>query len=534
MQNKTIASKFTSIAVLAALLLCSSYSVSSAETLFTSYTTAENGIYSYSRAPLGCNYPESWKRDICDNGNKWQMSTVVSKYYMNNGALEIQGTSVLSNSNAIYGFTGGTFVIAKDAFGMPICIVGAKTNFIVDSASANNESAEIHGWGTNPGKIKFYRWKPYVEPTVRKCNWNVTVPAYIMNFNPTIEIVQCHTPSSRALRGLGEFLKYALSFAIANGANIADLVNKANNNTLTFADFVNFTDNSIDWAKLQKLITPAQAEAASNIVDAIDAMQKEGVIVLQPKNHMALVNLAYAIQTAVSEKNSGLDSTKQIMESLEALLQDQSAFVPTSMIHIETIIVNLRVLAADKLTIQQKASFDKVIAVIRAINALPQEPVYKHMDIVFNAITTTIDLSQGTQTPSTVKAKLDPLLDKIALAIKAEYGVNSIAMAHFTAFREIAENVFVIVSNGQIGWTSENLTTLINGFTVLAASINNKELSIDTLIKFNEGIMQVIANNGGWSFQNSEAIVGIIDGLQTFVQHPLLTQLKEQIIKLNN
>ena len=296
-----------------------------------------------------------------------------------------------------------------------------------------------------------------------------------MNFNPTIEVVQCHTPSNRALRGLGEFLKYALSFAIANGANIADLVNKANNNTLTFADFVNFTDNSIEWAKLQKLITPVQAEAASNIVDAIDAMQKEGVIGLQPKNHMALVNLAFAIQTAVSEKNTGLDSTKQIMESIELLLQDQSAFVPTSMIHIETIIVNLRVLADGKLTIQQKASFDKIITVIRAINALPQEPVYKHMDIVFDAITTTIDLSQGALTPAIVKAKLDPLLDKIGEAIKAEYGINSIAVAHFTAFREISENVFAIINNGKTGWNSENLSTLINGFTVLAASISNKE-----------------------------------------------------------
>ncbi len=526
--------KGAKIVALSAMLGFAASALIGSEVKFASYTSDENGIYSYSKAPLVCNYPESWKRDICDNGNKWQMSTTLNDYYQRNGALEIDGTTSLTNANATYGFTGGTFVIAKDAFGMPICIVGAKTNFIVDSASANNESAEIHGWGTNPGKIKFYRWKPYVEPTVRKCNWHVTVPAYIMNFNPTIEIVQCHTPSNRALRGLGEFLKYALSFAIANGANIADLVNKANNNTLTFADFVNFTDNSIDWAKLQKLITPAQAEAASNIVDAIDAMQKEGVIGLQPKNHMALVNLAFAIQTAVSEKNSGLDSTKQIMESLDALLQDQSAFVPNSMMHIETIIVNLRVLAADKLTVQQKASFDKVIAVIRAINALPQEPVYRHMDIVFDAIATTMDLSQETLTPAIVKAKLDPLLDKVGNAIKAEYGANSIAMAHFTAFRKIAENVFVIVSNGQIGWTSENLTTLINAFTVLAVSISNKEISVDTLIKFNEGMMQVIANNGGWSFENSEAIVGIIDGLQTFVQHPLLAQLKEQIIKLKN
>ena len=121
-----------------------------AEINFSSYTSIENGTYFYSRAPLGCNYSESWKREICDNGNKWQMSTVINKYYQRNGALEMDGTTTLTNSNATYGFTGGTFVIAKDSFGMPICIVGAKTNFIVDSASANNENAEIPWMGNRP------------------------------------------------------------------------------------------------------------------------------------------------------------------------------------------------------------------------------------------------------------------------------------------------------------------------------------------------------------------------------------------------
>lgn len=534
MSNRTLIKRLLSLSLLSILLVCGSLPLFSTEALFTSYTSNNGTTYSYDKNPLGCNYSEGWKRDICGNGKKWQMNTTVNRFYSNNGALEIDGTTILTNSNLIYGFTGGAFVIAKDISGLPICIVGAKTNFIVDAASANNESAEVHGWGTNPGKLKFYRWNPYVAPTVRQCNWHVTVPAYVMNFNPTIEIVQCHTPSNRALRGLGEFLKYALSFAIANGANIVDLVNKANNNTLTFADFVNFTDNTIDWAKTQKLITATQAEAAGNIVDAIDAMQAEGVIGLKPKNYTALVSLAYAIQTAVNDKAQGVEATKEIMESLKALLQDQSAFVPTSMIHIETIIVNIRVLVGNSLTAQQKASFDKVIAVISAINALPQEPVYRHLDIVFDAITTSIDLSQGTQTPATVKAKLDPLLDKISNAIKAEYGVNSIAMAHFTAFREIAENLFVIVTNGKTGWSSDNLTTLINGFTILAASISNNEVSITTLQNFYNGMMTIINNNGGWSFENSNALVGIINGLQTFVQLPLLDQLKEAIINLNN
>ena len=44
--------------------------------------------------------------------------------------------------------------------------------------------------------------------------------------------------------------------------------------------------------------------------------------------------------------------------------------------------------------------------------------------------------------------------------------------------------------------------------------------------------MTIINNNGGWSFENSQSLAGIIDGLQTFVQHPLLAQLKEQLIKL--
>ena len=460
--------------------------------------------------------------------------TTVKKYYYNNGALEIDGTTTLTNNNLVYGFTGGTFVVAKDISGSPLCIVGAKTNFIVDAAAASDKNAEIHGWGTNPAKLKFYRWKLHVNPTVRTCGWHVTVPAYIMNFNPTIEIVQCHTPSNRALRGLAEFFKYSLSFAIANGSSIVDLVNKANNKTLTFADFVNFTNNCIDWAETQKLITSAQADAAGNIVDAIDAMQAEGIIGLQPKNYSDLVTLAYAIQTAVNNKSQSVEATKEIMNSLEALLQDQSAFVPTSMTHIETIIVNIRVLANDSLTAQQKASFDKVIAVISAINALPQAPVYKHLDIVFDAINAAIDLSQGTQTPATVKAKLDPIFDEIGNAIKAEYGEGSIGMEHFLAFRKIANNVYVIVTNGKTGWTSENLTTLINGFTILAASISNKEVSLDTLMNFKEGILTVINNNGGWSFENSEAIVGIIDGLQTFVQLPLLEQLREEIINLNN
>lgn len=534
MSTKTLTGKFVSAALMSVFLMCSSFTLFSADVVFTSYASKNDTTYSYAKAPLGCNYSSSVERTLCGNGKNWQMNSIVNRYYSSNGALEIDGITTLTNSNLVFGFTGGTFVIAKDISGLPICIVGAKTNFIVDAAAANNEGAEVHGWGTNPGKLKFKNWKFYTDPTIRNCSWHVTVPAYVMAFNPTFEVVQCHTPSNRALRGLGEFLKYALSFAIANGANIVDLVNKANNNTLTFADFVNFTNNTIDWAETQRLITATQAEAAGNIVDAIDAMQAEGIIGLQPKNHMALVNLAYAIQTAVNDKSQGVEATKQIIESLESLLQDQSAFIPTSMIHIETIIVNIRALVGDSLTAQQKASFDKVIAVISAINALPQEPVYRHMDIVFDAITTAIDLSQGTQTPATVKAKLDPLLDKIGNAIKAEYGVNSIAMAHFTAFREIAENLFVIVTNGKTGWSSENLTTLINGFTILAASISNNEVSITTLQNFYNGMMTIINNNGGWSFENSDALVGIINGLQTFVQHPLLDQLKEAIINLNN
>ncbi|HBM17013.1 MAG TPA: hypothetical protein DD381_11820 [Lentisphaeria bacterium] len=525
----------TAILLLAFIfLILDSFTLMASEVIFESYTVSKNNIYSYIKNPLGCNYPESWKRDIVGNGKKWQMNTEVTKYYKNNGTLEIEGTTTLTNNNLIYGFTAGTFLIAKDVTGTPICIVGAKTNFIVDAATASNESAEIHGWGTNPAKLKFKNWKFYTNPTIRKCGWHATIPSSVMNFNPTIEIVQCHTPSNRALRGLGEFLKYALSFAIANGANIVDLVNKANNKTLTFSDFTNFTNNVIDWAGTQKIITSAQAEAARNIVDAIDAMEAEGIIGLQPKNHMALVNLAYAIQTVVNDKAQSVEATKQIMESLEALLQDQSAFVPTSMIHIETIVTNIKVLVNDNLTTQQRATFDKIIAVLSAINALPQEPVYRHMDIVFDAITSTIDLSQGNQTPATVKAKLDPLFDKIGAAIKAEYGENSIAMTHFDAFRKIEESVFVIIANGQNGWNSENLTTLINGFTVLAASISNEEVSIDTIINFRNGILAIVNNNGGWSFKNAEAIVGIIDGLQIFVQHPILAQLEEQLIALQN
>ena len=80
-------------------------------------------------------------------------------------------------------------------------------------------------------------------------------------------------------------------------------------------------------------------------------MENEVIIGLQPKNHTAFVSFGFVIQKAVNEKNaSGTDSAKEILESLEKpLLQNQNAFVPTVLTHIETIVVNLRVLINDKL-----------------------------------------------------------------------------------------------------------------------------------------------------------------------------------------
>lgn len=532
-QKKFHVTKKASLHIVMVLLIFLSSALYSSDIGFSSYTSISDGKYVYTKSPLGCNYSESWEKNMCDDGSKWKMETTINSFNLDNGNLEINGTTLLTNNNLIYGFTGGTFVVAKDSSGNTLCIVGAKNNFIVDSASASNDEAKLYGWGVDPGKIKFYRWKSYVSPKVRSCTWYASIPSSVMELNPTIEIVQCHTPSNRVLTNLNEFMQYTLSFAINNGASIVVIVVKAKYGVLTFSDVTNFIGNVIYWAQLESLITREQGEAARNIVNAINGMYTSGILGLVQTNYNAAVGLVYTIQTVINDRSLGLSSIAQILSYLKVLNDNQKIIVPSTMEYVETILVNLKVLIKNNLSTKQMIAMDKGIALVSAINNLPDFAIYGNMGIVFDSISAAITLAQQTSaTPKTVQEVINPILDRVTAAIYKKYGPNSPEMEYFLAFKSIYKNYFIILENGKAQWSPENMTTLIDGFSIFASSISNKDLSIDTLQRFNDGMIKAINSNGRWSPENANALAEILQALQCFEQYPLIKQLKNSIINL--
>ncbi len=498
---------------------------------FTSYTSSNGTTYTYDKKPLGCNYTSKAQINLCNDGKDWAMSTTVTSYDMPSGALQINGTTTLSDFNLLSGFTGGTFIIAKDSCGFAICILNAKMNSILDQAFATNEDAEVYGWGVNPGKLSFYRWKPYIKPYVRTCSWQAVIPSYIMNFNPTITIVQCHTPSNRALRELNDIAKYALSFVEMNGINIAVLVIKAQSNTLTFNDIAMFSENVVTWAQIEKLITSEQANAVINIIAAIDSLVGPWQIGSVSTNYADMINLAYSIEQLVN--NGSIANVQNMLSSLENLIENHQS---SDIEQIGIILSNLKVLLNNKLNTSQKASFDRAITIIGTIDNLPISIVLKHSDIVFSAISISLKLytssSNGTLTASVVESNLTPLFIKIGTAIKSEYGSASQASLYYDGLKEIWDNVFIIIKNGNNGWSSDNLTTVVNSFYILITAIENKELSSTALAQFSNGLLTILDNNNGWSFENAQALANIIDGLNAFVYNSTLIQLKKDIEQL--
>lgn len=413
---------------------------------FNSYTSIDsNGRYIYSQNPLGCNYTSQAQRNLCKNGQEWGMSTTVNSYCLSNGNLRISGTTILTNNNLLSGFTGGTFVIAKDKMGFTICVISAKTNLILNEASASDEDAEAFGWGVSPGYLSFYKWKPYVKPNIRTCSWEADIPSYVMEMSPEITIEQCHTPSNRALKELKEILKYALNFSISNGYDIAILISAAQNNTLTFPMVTDFIDNVILWSQGQNFITSSQATAAINIIDAVKTLESQGMISVKPDNYANFVFLASGFQTAISDKTaaSGITNAKGILEQIQYLLYSKQNAMPPDISSLVTIVSNLKILVDANLDDAQRANFNRAIDVVNAINKLPSKLAWEHDDLVFDAINIALSLDNQNDALTTfiVHSSLNLLLANLGVAISSEYGTNSLQIEYYYAYMEIYKNI---------------------------------------------------------------------------------------------
>ena len=466
--NKTL----TAFAVILSIICINTrlFAVIEPQIKFGGIDLRSNTSYKYRKKPL-------------ENNSKYKNANYKQKYssmntqildaeFSSTGDAYIRGLTKLKFRSPGLGYTGGVFVVAKDSYGATVLIISAKSGTYLDVAGANNDEARKYGWGIDwtIGSHDYRKWNwKYGFKWYRKVDWDVTIPATVMALNPTIEIVQCHTPSYRALKTLEEFFKHGVSFAIGNTIPIASLIIHIVNKDVEYHHFSTLTRSIVNWSYSSDFMNSVQYEATISIIDSCDAIAEQGLLGIQPGNHTDLINLVYAIRNVSNGSASAANSARSIFNSLTPLLNNVEDFTPSSFEHLVDIMKNLQILLNEdnRLSDKQNEQFSMVISVCDTICTLePNTPIWNHIGLVFDGVNLAIDISEYDTKPTQaeiykIKSDVFTYLNKIRNAIIEEHGEGSSQLSQYNTVYDIVELIFNTIG-GNFNWQTDLIEAAYN------------------------------------------------------------------------
>ena len=461
--NSTV--KSILIAFLCAALFTTS-AIANKNVSFINYDSSNGYRSTYNNNPLGCSYESGLEQKLNNYGKKWKMKSAVTSHGFNhNGEYELNGYSKLISKSWTNGFTGATFVYVKDTNGQEMYLASVKTMNPIATVNVSSDQAEEVSWGVNPGRLKLYVagykykkvlwWKikiPIIKSKViakkRTVNWSIKLPTYITDRDITIELVNVHTPTHRVIAALEDTGKKVTSFVLANGIQTKELYEKAQNKELTYYDVENYINGVLAWAKAQDLIDPAKSQNVTNIMAAIHQMINNSVAGLQPENHTALVAVAFNITSIISDKTINPQALRSLIDQIETICQDKSGFVPANLQSVEIILVNLKGLIGDHMSIKQEEIYENIVGVIATVNDWNQIALSKHQGVIFDGMRLIVDLYEKihnkTITVEQAETLINTWLDEVGIIVYSEMPQHSDAFNNFR--NTILDNIFRLLN----------------------------------------------------------------------------------------
>ena len=424
-------------------------------------------IYKYRKKPLDNN--SRYKYANYQQKYSSMTTTITDAEYSDLGDAYIKGVTKLKFRSPGLGYTGGVFIIVKDSYGGVILILSAKTGTYMERAEAEEDEAKEFGWGIDwtIGSHDEKKWNSkYGFKFYRTVEWGVIIPAVVMENNPTIEIVQCHTPSYRALNALKEFTVNGFSFVVYNALPVAELVIHIMNKDIQYIHFSNLTRSIVDWTYSCQYMNNIQYNSVISIVDSCDRMAGKGLLGIQPGNHRDLINLVSIIRSASNGSANAADSGRDIFNSLFPLLTNIEDFRPSSFEDIVNIMKNLQILLNEdgRLSSKQNEQFTQVISVSETFLMLENNtPAWKHIGLLFEGVNLAIEISRYDSNLTqpqifVLREKVFSYLNKIRNAAINEYGVTSIQVERLDSVFELTNVIFDTI-NVSANWQTDLITT---------------------------------------------------------------------------
>ena len=296
---------------------------------------------------------------------------------------------------------------------------------------------------------------------------------------------------------------------------IIDIRSKAASGTLT-ADYINETMTVfLDVNYLVLGLTETQNEAVQNIIDSTVNIINNSADGLIPENQGKIVSLIIKIEQIASAKPLNYNLLNSLIDDLEELCSDKGGFVPSSLLDVEVILVNMQALAAPKLPENSKVNeiFTSAITVVSTVNNWGEVPVANNLSVIFNGVRLGIDLLEQAQnktiTAEYAETQLNSLYSEMEPVLKEIYPDKIIQI---DAVKSIIDNTFTIIKNGQEGWDFDHWNAVadivVAGFEVVQNE--NQFENMIALLKLKADFEVLLEDKGGFVVDNGEYIQQII------------------------
>ena len=457
------------IIILTITCICSSvFATIDPQIKFDGIDLRPDSPYKYRKKPLENN--SKYKNDNYKQKYSSMTTQILDAELSSTGDAYVRGLTKLKFRSPGLGYTGGVFVVAKDKYGGILLIMSGKTGAYLDIACAYDDDAQKYGWGVDwtigSHDYKKWNWK-YGFKWYREVEWDITIPATVMALNPTIEIIQCHTPSYRALKALNEFAKNSFSFVVYNAVPISTLViSIVVSKSVTYQQVSNVIRGVVNWTYSCEFMNLVQYRATISIINACDIIAGSGLIGIIPGVHNDVLKLVYAIRGAADGTLSAADSIINIFNSLSSLSTNVENISPPSFEQVIVIMRNLQILLNedDRLSFRQNEQYTQVISVCETIFTLQlKTPIWGHMGLLFDGIKLAIDISKHDSDVSRtemnrIKYDINEHLGKIRNAIIEEFGDGSTQATQYNTIYDIVELIFNTI-DVNANWQTELIET---------------------------------------------------------------------------
>ena len=308
-----------------------------------------------------------------------------------------------------------------------------------------------------------------------------------------------------------------LNCIFAAARAVIDIRSKAINGTLTpdliHKKLVAFLD--VNYLVLG--LTLAQNDAIENIIGAtVNIVNNSGDGFL-PKNQQELVNLIISVERIAASKPLNYDLINIFINDLEKLCSNKGGFAPSSLLDVEIILTNTHALIDPKLKEDSKVKevFITTIEIVSSINSWGETPVANNTGLIFNGLRLAVDLLEQavnkTITPEYAEIQINNWYIELEPILKEVYPDKT---DQIDAIKEIIDNTFAIIKNGQEGWNFAHWNAIVGivkaGFE--AVQNENQFVVMYTLIELKNDFEILLEDNGSFVVSNGQYIENIIEG----------------------